>query len=55
MMNMVKCMIKLLIVDDEIKYEIDDEVVGGLANVAPTVAKMFDLEYPTVWEKPLIK
>jgi hypothetical protein len=27
----------------------------GLANVAPTIAKMFDLEIPTVWEKPLIK
>ena len=47
--------VPFIIVDDEIKYEIDTLVDGGLANVAPTVAKMFDLEYPTVWEKPLIK
>ena len=47
--------VPFIIVDDEIKYEIDNNVEGGLANVAPTIAKMFGLEYPTVWEKPLIK
>ena len=47
--------VPFIIVDDEVKYEIDSTVEGGLANVAPTIAKMFDLEYPTVWEKPLIK
>ena len=47
--------VPFIIVDDEVKYEIDGEVVGGLANVAPTVVKMFGLEAPSVWEKPLIK
>ena len=47
--------VPFIIVDDENKYEIDTEVEGGLANVAPTVAKLFDLEIPSVWEKPLIK
>ena len=47
--------VPFIIVDDENKYEIDTELNGGLANVAPTIAKMFGLEYPTVWEKPIIK
>ena len=47
--------VPFIIVDDEIKYEINGDIEGGLANVAPTIAKMFGLDYPTVWEKPLIK
>ena len=47
--------VPFIVVDDEIKYEINTDIEGGLANVAPTVVKMFDLEIPSVWEKPLIK
>jgi 2,3-bisphosphoglycerate-independent phosphoglycerate mutase len=46
--------VPFIIVDDENKYEIA-EGDFGLANVAPTIAKMFDLEIPAVWEKPIIK
>jgi 2,3-bisphosphoglycerate-independent phosphoglycerate mutase len=46
--------VPFIIVDDENKYEIA-EGEFGLANVAPTIAKMFGLEIPSVWEKPIIK
>ena len=46
--------VPFIIVDDEVKYEIA-EGEFGLANVAPTVAKIMDLEVPTCWEKPMIK
>ena len=46
--------VPFIIVDDENTYEF---VEGdfGLANVAPTVAKIMDLEIPSSWEKPVIK
>ena len=46
--------VPFIIVDDEQTYEIA-EGEFGLANVAPTIAKMFGLEIPSVWEKPIIK
>ena len=46
--------VPFIIVDDEVKYEIA-EGEFGLANVAPTVVKMLDLEAPASWEKPIIK
>ena len=41
--------------DDEVEYEIDGEVVGGLANVAPTVATIFGIEPYASWEESIIK
>ena len=46
--------VPFIVVDDEVKYEIA-EGEFGLANVAPTIAKMFGIESPKVWEKPIIK
>ena len=46
--------VPFIIVDDEIKYEIADGNFG-LANIAPTVVKMFGLKAPSCWEKPIIK
>ena len=46
--------VPFIIVDDDIKYEIA-EGNFGLANVAPTVAKMLGLPIPSMWEKPIIK
>lgn len=46
--------VPFIIVDDEIKYEIADGKFG-LANIAPTVVKMFGLKAPDCWEKPIIK
>ena len=46
--------VPFIIVDDENTYEfVEGEF--GLANVAPTVAKIMDLEIPSSWEKPVIK
>lgn len=45
--------VPFIIVDDK-KYEINEKELG-LANVAPTVAKLFDLEIPESWEEPIIK
>ena len=46
--------VPFIIVDDEIKVELN-EGEFGLANVAPTVAKLFDLKAPECWEKSIIK
>jgi len=46
--------VPFIIVDDDNKYEIN-EGNFGLANVAPTVLKLMDIEIPSVWEKPIIK
>lgn len=46
--------VPFIIVDDDNKYEIADGEFG-LANVAPTVAKIFGFEAPACWEKPIIK
>lgn len=46
--------VPFIIVDDDNKYEIDSGNFG-LANVAPTVVKMFGLDAPSCWEKPIIK
>lgn len=46
--------VPFIIVDDEIKVELN-EGEFGLANVAPTVARLFDLEAPSCWEKSIIK
>ena len=46
--------VPFIIVDDEIKVELN-EGDFGLANVAPTVAKLFGLEAPATWEKSIIK
>ena len=46
--------VPFIIVDDDNKYEIA-EGNFGLANVAPTVAKIFGFDIPECWEKPIIK
>jgi 2,3-bisphosphoglycerate-independent phosphoglycerate mutase len=46
--------VPFIIVDDDNTYEIADGNFG-LANVAPTVAKLFGFEIPSMWEKPIIK
>ncbi len=46
--------VPFIIVDDEIKVEMK-EGAFGLANVAPTVTKLFGLEAPECWEEPVIK
>ena len=46
--------VPFIIVDDDNKYTIN-EGSFGLANVAPTIAKLMDLKIPTSWEKPIIK
>lgn len=46
--------VPFIIVDDDVKYEIS-EGEFGLANVAPTIVKMFGFEAPKSWEKPIIK
>ena len=46
--------VPFIIVDDDNSYEfVEGEF--GLANVAPTVAKIMDLEIPASWEKSMIK
>ena len=46
--------VPFIIVDDDNKYEfVEGEF--GLANVAPTVAKIMDLQAPASWEKSMIK
>lgn len=46
--------VPFIIVDDDNTYQF---VEGnfGLANVAPTIAKMFGFAIPSMWEKPMIK
>ncbi len=46
--------VPFIIYDKEKKFEISKGDDFGLANVAPTVAKMFGFEIPKTWEKPLI-
>ena len=46
--------VPFIIVDDDNTYEIN-EGEFGLANVAPTVAKLFGFEAPSSWEKSIIK
>ena len=46
--------VPFIIIDDDNKYEFI-EGNYGLANIAPTVVKMFGLKIPTSWEKPMIK
>ena len=46
--------VPFIIVDDDNTYEINDGEFG-LANVAPTVAKLFGFEAPSSWEKSIIK
>ena len=46
--------VPFIIVDDEIKVEMK-EGAFGLANVAPTVTKLFGLEAPECWEEAVIK
>ena len=48
--------VPFIIYDKTTKYEIVDNTEGlGLANVAATVAKMFDIEAPKCWERSIIK
>lgn len=48
--------VPFIIYDKSTKYEIVDNTEGlGLANVAATVAKMFDIEAPKCWERSIIK
>ncbi len=48
--------VSFIIYDKTTKYEIVDNTEGlGLANVARTVAKMFDIEAPECWERSIIK
>ena len=46
--------VPFIIVDDDNTYELEDGEFG-LANVAPTVAKIMNLQIPSSWEKPIIK
>ena len=46
--------VPFIIVDEDNSYEFN-EGEFGLANVAPTVAKIMDLEIPSSWEKPMVK
>lgn len=46
--------VPFIIVDDDIKVEMK-EGNFGLANVAPTVAKLLNLEAPDCWEESIIK
>lgn len=46
--------VPFIIVDDDNTYEIA-EGEFGLANVAPTVAKLLDIKAPESWEKSIIK
>lgn len=46
--------VPFIIVDDDIKVEMK-EGNFGLANVAPTVAKLLNLEVPDCWEESIIK
>lgn len=49
-------LVPFIIYDKTTKYEIVDNEEGlGLANVAATVAKMFDIEVPKCWERSIIK
>ena len=48
--------VPFIIYDKTTKYEIVDNKEGlGLANVAATIAKMFDIEAPKCWERSIIK
>lgn len=48
--------VPFIIYDKTTKYEIVDDTNGlGLANVASTIAKMFDIEAPKCWERSIIK
>mgnify|MGYP003288508903 FL=1 len=48
--------VPFIIYDKTTKYEITDNTEGlGLANVAATVAKMFDIKAPKCWERSIIK
>ena len=48
--------VPFIIYDKTTKYVIVDNTEGlGLANVARTVAKMFDIEAPKCWERSIIK
>ena len=48
--------VPFIIVDDDTKYEIADSEDGfGLSNIAATVAKVLELDYPSCWKKPIIK
>ena len=46
--------VPFIIYDKDIKYDIIKSDDWGLANVAPTLAKMFGLTPPLNWEKPMI-
>ncbi|MCL2109339.1 MAG: 2,3-bisphosphoglycerate-independent phosphoglycerate mutase [Oscillospiraceae bacterium] len=46
--------VPFIIYDKEKDYTIINNCDFGLANVAPTVAKMFGLTPPSSWEKPMI-
>ena len=46
--------VPFIIVDEDNSYEFN-EGEFGLANVAPTVAKIMDLDIPASWEKPMVK
>jgi 2,3-bisphosphoglycerate-independent phosphoglycerate mutase len=46
--------VPFIIVDDDNTYELN-EGEFGLANVAPTVAKIMELDAPTSWEQSIVK
>ena len=46
--------VPFIIIDDDTRYEFVDGKYG-LANIAPTIAKMMKLQAPASWEKPMIK
>lgn len=46
--------VPFIIYDKDVKYEIKPSDSYGLANIAPTVAKMFGLKAPDCWEASMI-
>ena len=46
--------VPFIIYDKDVSYEIKPSDSYGLANIAPTVAKMFGLKAPDCWEDPMI-
>lgn len=47
--------VPFIIYDSEKEYEFIDDEGLGLANVAPTVAKLLGIEAPDCWEKSIVK
>ena len=47
--------VPFIIYDKDIQYRIEPSDSYGLANIAPTVAKMFGLDIPACWEKSMLQ